>query len=149
MQLNASSIAPLSPRWLTCITPGRYVGSQPHFCKAGLWSIQIFPVMPARHHRTTRGADVFALPSLAKNPAQQAECAEEDHSRGDDGEHQEGDEEGAASAAALLDEYLCRRLLRRWLSHSGGFLSIVDVTALLVVRRHLFGAQPHVAKSPA
>jgi hypothetical protein len=31
--------------------------------------------------------------------------------------YQEGDEEHAASAAALLGEYLCRRLLRR-LSHS-------------------------------
>jgi hypothetical protein len=69
---------------------------------------------------------VSALPSLAENPAQQAECAQEDHNRCDDGEHQEGDEEGAASAAALLGEYLCRRLLRRWLSHSA--FSTVDVT---------------------
>ena len=66
-----------------------------------------------------------ALPSLAENPAQQAECAQEDHNRGDDGEYQEGDDEGAASAAALLGEYLSRRLLRR-LSHSA--FSTVDVT---------------------
>ena len=114
-----------------CITHGRYVGylvshrgggedRSLNFCKPGL-SIQMFPVMPVRHHRRARRAGVSVLPSLAENPAQQAECAEEDHNRGDDGEHQEGDEEGAASAAALLDEYLCRRLLRRWLSHSGAF----------------------------
>ena len=45
--------------------------------------------------------------------------------RCDDAEHKEGDEERAASAAALLGEYLCRRLLRR-LSHNA--FSTVDVT---------------------
>ena len=89
-----------------------------------------------------------ALPLLAENPAQQAECAEEDHNRGDDGQHQESDEEGAASAAVLLDEYLCRRLLRRWLSQIGAF-SLRWVQPTLVGRPHLFGAKPHVAKSPA
>jgi hypothetical protein len=63
---------------------------------------------------------VFALPPLAENPAKQAKCAQENHNRSDDGEHEERDEECAASAAALLGEYLYRWLLRR--SSHGAFL---------------------------
>ena len=80
----------------------------------------MFPVMPVRLQAERDEPACPALPLLAENPVQQAECAEEDHNRGDDCEHQEGDEEGAASTAALLGEYLCRRRLRR-LGHSAFF----------------------------
>jgi hypothetical protein len=37
---------------------------------------------------------------ILENSREQAEAVQEHHFGGDDGEHQEGDEEGAASAAA-------------------------------------------------